>query len=98
MNGYELHANAYRDVLKREGDTLQQEVKASIEKEIKVLDIMAKLDEKERKMIFDTGAYNDIVKEYCRKAMEMHNMSYEDIQAVLGNIKYLFDSINATEL
>ena len=43
MNGYELHANAYRDVLKREGDTLQQEVKASIEKEIKVLDIMVRV-------------------------------------------------------
>lgn len=97
MNGYELHANAYRKIL-REDDSLSEEVKASIEREIKILDIMANLSEQERMMLFDTGAYNDIVKEYCRKAMEMHNMSYEDIQAVLGNIKYLFDSIKATEL
>ena len=98
MNGYELNANAYRETLKQQGDSLPQEVKASVEREIKILDIMAKLDEKERRMIFDTGAYNDIVKTYCKKAMEMHEMSEEDIQAVLGNIGYLFDTIRATEL
>lgn len=98
MNGYELHANTYRETLKQQGDSLPQEVKASVEREIKILDIMAKLDEKERRMIFDTGAYNDIVKTYCKKAMEMHEMSEEDIQAVLGNIGYLFDTIRATEL
>ena len=60
--------------------------------------LQKKLDEEERRMIFDTGAYNDIVKTYCKKAMEMHEMSEEDIQAVLGNIGYLFDTIRATEL
>lgn len=98
MNGYELHANAYRETLKQQGDSLPQEVKSSVEREIKILDIMAKLDEKERRMIFDTGAYNDIVKEYCKRAMEMHNMNDENIKDVLGNISYLFDTIRATEL
>ena len=44
MNGYELHANAYRETLKQQGDSLPQEVKASVEREKKILDIIAKLD------------------------------------------------------
>lgn len=97
MNGYELHANAYRKFL-REDDSLSEEVKASIEREIKILDIMANLSEQERMMLFDTGAYNDVLKSYCRKAMQNCDIDHEKIQQVIGEIGYLLDTIGASNI
>lgn len=97
MNGYELHANAYRKIL-QENDSLSEDVKASIEREIKILDIMANLSEQERMMLFDTGAYNDVLKGYCRKAMQNCDIDHKKIQQVIGEIGYLLDTITASNI
>lgn len=97
MNGYELHVNAYRKIL-QENDSLSEDVKASIEREIKILDIMANLSEQERMMLFDTGAYNDVLKGYCRKAMQNCDIDHKKIQQVIGEIGYLLDTIGASNI
>lgn len=98
MNGYEMTANSYREVIEKKGDTLPKEVVKHLEQEIKVFDIMAKLNDKEIRMLFDTGAFNEIVKAYCKKAMEMHEMSKDEMSDIIGNLGYLFDTMRAVEM
>lgn len=97
MNGYELHANSYREYLEKNPD-LPQENREHIESKIKTLDIMASLSEQERMMLFDTGAYNDVLKGYCRKAMQNCDIDHEKIQQVIGEIGYLLDTITASNI
>jgi hypothetical protein len=98
MNQYEMTANSYREVIEKKGDTLPKEVIQSLEREIKALDIVARLDDLEIKMLFDTGAFNEIVKAYFKKAMEMHDMSKDEMGDIIRNLAYLFDTQKAAEL
>lgn len=97
MNGYKLHADGYRQYLEKHPD-IPSENKEYIEREIKVLETMVVLDEKECMMLFDTGAFNRTVISYAEEAMKLHHMNDDDIDAVLRNISYLFDTKPASQM
>lgn len=94
MNGYTMEADAYRHFLEKNPDTENREY---LERKVKVFDILASLDRKDIAMIFDTGAYNELTKQYIKQAMEMCNYGKEDISKVLSAVSNLFDIQTAIE-
>ena len=48
--------------------------------------------------LFNTGAFNDILKGYCKKAMENRKMDKEQINAVMDELKWLLDTCNAKQM
>jgi hypothetical protein len=97
MNGYQLQADSYRQYLEQYKDT-PPEVVEHMNREIKVNDMLASLTKQEIMMIFDTGAYNEVLQAYCYKAMEMAEIPAEKLGEVRGNIKYLLDTVGASEI
>ena len=48
--------------------------------------------------IFSTGAFNDILKGYCKKAIENCELDKKQIDAVMDELKWLLDTCNAKEI
>ena len=72
MNGYQMTADSYRTLLEREKDI----DRASIESKIKALDFLATATEEERLELFNSSAFNDLVKGYFKMAFD--NLKLED--------------------
>lgn len=68
MNGYQLMANSYKQLLARE-ETAPEERK-DLESHIKVFEFLASLTDAEKRIIFDSGAFNDVLKGYVSKAVD----------------------------
>jgi hypothetical protein len=97
MNGYKLMAASYRQYLEQHPEE-PDEIKQQLLAEIKVNELLAGLSEQEIMMIFDSGAYNEVIKSYCRKAMEMANIAPDKLSEVRDNIGYLLETVKAGEV
>jgi uncharacterized protein len=97
MNGYKLMAASYHKYLEQHPEE-PDEIKQQLLAEIKVNELLAGLSEAEIMMIFDTGAYNEVIKSYCRKAMEMANIAPDKLSEVRDNIGYLLETKKAAEI
>ena len=95
MNGYKMLADSYRQVL--EGDGSQGIDKAAVEKKIKVLDFLATCDAEEIQELFNSSAFNDIVRGYFLMAMQNMDLEEEKISQIIQNLKNLFDMVTAGE-
>lgn len=93
MNGYQMTADSYRTLLEREQDI----DRASIESKIKALDFLATCSKEERLELFNSSAFNDVVKGYLK--MACNNMELEDEvrQGLLNELRYLFDTVTAEQ-
>ena len=63
MNGYTMLAESYKKLL-QEGKVTEEEAK----KNIKVMEFLAECSEEEINIMFDSAAFNEIMKEYVRRA------------------------------
>ena len=99
MNGYQMTADSYRTLLEREKDI----DRASIESKIKALDFLATSTEEERLELFNSSAFNYVVKGYVKMAMD--NVELEDgskiedetKRAIVRELNYLFDTVTADQ-
>lgn len=95
MNGYELNIKAYENILaEKRPDTDVEYIKA----QIRSLEPFAERTEEERIQLFDSGAFNEVVKSYCRVAMKNCNVDEDTISNVINEIKWLFDTVSANEI
>ena len=62
MNGYTMLAESYKKLL-QEGKVTEEEAK----KNIKVMEFLAECSEEEINIMFDSAAFNEIMKEYVRR-------------------------------
>ena len=46
----------------------------------------------------NSGAFNDVLKAYCRKAMQNCNVDSETISNVMNEVKWLLDTVSANEI
>lgn len=92
MNGFKLQADSYRMYLEKHPDEPNRE---SLERTIKANDIMATFTQEDIYALYDTGAFNEIAYEYCKKAMEQSGISSEQISAVMSEMKWLYDTVDA---
>lgn len=95
MNGYKLLADSYKQILDKTDD---EQKKANIEKSIKALETMADKTDDEIMEIFNTGAFNDILRAYCKKALINCNINRETTTAVMSELDWLLDTANCKDL
>lgn len=93
MNGYKIHADAYRKVLADENPT--GEAKAEMERRITALDIMANTDRPTQFEIFNTGGFNDVCKGYLLMALRNIGVDPDTQKAALAELRALFDTVTA---
>lgn len=92
MNGYKLMADSYRKLAERNGSSEE------IERNIKIYDFLSTLDKQDINILFDSGAFNDITKCYCKVAMDNCGIDREIAKNVLNNISELYNYENAENI
>jgi len=95
INGYRTLAQVHRKHLGRLSANTQDAMQT--EKKILALDIMADLDPGTQKELFNSGAFNDVVRGYVKMAMDNIDMSQSTQQAVIDDLNILFDEMTAAE-
>ena len=93
MNGYELTAESYKHLMEQ----------GKIDKEwglknIKIFEMVGKLTEEEICLLFDTGAFNEIVKGYVSRALDEAKVGEENHAKVMEELRWLFDTTGAEDM
>lgn len=63
MNGYEILAQGYKKLV----ETGQIEMDEETKSYIKVYEFLASCNQEEKKMLFESGAFNDMIKEKIKE-------------------------------
>lgn len=93
MNGYKMLADSYRKFLN--DATADQD---SVKTHIKALDFLAKCDKATIYALFDSSAFNDIVKGYIAMiADNTEELTDEQRSYIKYHIEGLFDSVSAKQ-
>lgn len=98
MNGYQMHIDAYRSLLEKDREDMCDADKEYIRAQIKALEPFAERTEEERRMMFDTGAFNDVLKSYCKVAMQNCDIDDKVISQVLEEVAWLLDTVCADKI
>ena len=110
MNGYKMHADAYRQFMEQHADdpTIDKE---SMQRKIKALEIMANTDRATQYEIFNSSGFNDIAKGYMLMAIDyvLSDADIEEIESIddddrnelkrhlRNQLSYLFDTATAAQ-
>lgn len=86
MNGYELLASSYRSLLER-GEITEEEAT----KKIRIFDFLTTCDKEDIYTLVDSSAFNDIIKSFCKKALENSSVSEQSAQDVINELSNLFN-------
>lgn len=93
MNGYEMMADSYRQLVKRgEID------KETADKEIRVYDFLATCDSDDLCRMVDSSAFNDIIRAYLKMAVQSADIDEDSRNKVVGQLRWLFDEKTAKEV
>lgn len=95
MDNFEFTAQSYEQIIAKP-DT-SDELKRHLKIQITALRVISGKSDSEIAAIFNTGAFNDIVRGYVKKALLNTNLAEELVEDVLGELNYLFDTITAEE-
>lgn len=95
MNGYQMHIDAYKEVLDSGRTDIDRDL---INAEIKSLQPFAERTEEEQRRMFDSGAFNEVVYAYCKKAMQNCEVDDQTISSVINELYHLFDTVGANEI
>ena len=93
MNGYELMANGYKTSLKL-GKIDQDEAK----RKIRIFTFLAKCSDDEIYDLFDSSAFNSIIKKYLRLAMKNIEADKKISEEIIQELVWLFDTVSAKEI
>ena len=94
MNSYQSYIESYKQILENNRKDIDRE---HITSEIKALEPFAERTDEEIIKMFDSGAFRDILKAYCKKAMQ--NCKIDDtIDRVMSEIKWLLDTEKASQI
>lgn len=93
MNGYQITADSYRTLLQTDKDI----DRAKTEQKIKALDFLASCSKEERLELFNSSAFNDVVKGYVLLALDNLKTDPKQRKAIINEVAYLFDIKTADE-
>ena len=93
MNGFKSMADSYRTLVEQ-GKISQ----ADAERDIVTYDFLATCKQDDFYRLFNSGAFNDIVKAYVRKALEGAGVDNETTSKVMEELRWLFDTKQAREI
>ena len=93
MNGYEMMAESYRQLVK------QGKIdKETADKEIRVYDFLATCDSDDLCRMVDSSAFNDIIRAYLKMAVQSADIDEDAREKVVGQLRWLFDEKTAKEI
>lgn len=93
MNGYEMMADSYRQLVK------QGKVdKETADREIRVYDFLATCDSDDLCRMVDSSAFNDIIRAYLKMAVQSVDIDEDAREKVVGQLRWLFDEKTAKEV
>lgn len=95
MNGYQLQAEGYKQYLVKNPDVPNKE---SLERIVKVNKILGDCSQEEIYELYNSSAFNDLTKAYCKKALENVGIPKEQIEAILSELYWLHDTLSAEEI
>lgn len=93
MNGFKLMADSYRTLVEQ-GKISQEDA----EKEISTYEFLAACKQEDLYRMVDTGAFNDIMKAYMRKALRDVDVDNKTESKVMEELRWLLDTRQAREI
>lgn len=93
MNGYEMTADSYRQLVK------QGKIdKETADREIRVYDFLATCDSDDLCRMVDSSAFNDIIRAYLKMAVQSADIDEDTKEKVVGQLRWLFDEKAAKQV
>lgn len=93
MNGYEMMADSYRQLVK------QGKIdKETADREIRVYDFLTTCDSDDLCRMVDSSAFNDIIRAYLKMAVQSADIDEDAREKVVGQLRWLFDEKTAKEV
>lgn len=93
MNGFALMADSYRKAAVQ-GEMNATEAKAKI----RIFDFLATCSQDDFYFMVDSSAFNDIIRDYLRTALQNAEADEEMISNVMNELRWLFSEKTAKEI
>ena len=93
MNGYEMMADSYRQMVKQ-----GRIDKETADREIRVYDFLATCDSDDLCRMVDSSAFNDIIRAYLKMAVQSADIDEDAKEKVVGQLRWLFDEKTAKQV
>lgn len=93
MNGYKNTADAYRRLLETDKNIDREYT----QRKIKALDFLSECNQQEIQEVFNSSAFNNIVKGYLLMACKNAGIDDETRKELFNELRYLFDEKTADE-
>ena len=91
MNGYEMMADSYRQMVKQGRIDKETVDKETADKEIRIYDFLSTCDTEDICRMVDSSAFNDIIKAFVEMAVKNADIDEDAGKKVVGQLCYLFD-------
>lgn len=93
MNGFQMMADSYK-ALVTQGKLKEEDAK----REIEIYEFLATCDQSDFCRMVDSSAFNDIIKAFCRKALQGAKVGEEVEDSVMGELRWIMDTMQASEI
>lgn len=93
MNGFTMMADSYRKMV--ESGRMTNDEAAQ---KIRIYDFLSTCSEDDFYCLFDSSAFNDIMKDYVRAALKNAELDEETVSKVMNEIRFLLSEKTAREI